>query len=129
MAPRREVHHTQHEKYNLLEVEYDKKHRAHFLSDRGAELAPLRPHTHNRQLEWFEEYVPYIRRASFLELVRVVNKGLPPLNPHSSVQLSIETGTLEFGCGTSLVLSFSLMGRATPSVGCLLTYLASHGRT
>jgi hypothetical protein len=41
----------------------------------------LKPHTHTRQLRWDERYAPYIRRAGFLELVRVVREGLPPLNP------------------------------------------------
>ena len=61
---------TQHQLYPLLEVEYDDPHQAHFLTDTDAEvpLPPLRPRTH-------------IRRAGFLELVRVVNYGLPPLDP------------------------------------------------
>ena len=73
---------TQHRLYLLLEVEYDDPHRAHFLTDTDAEvpLRPLRPRTHTRAHQWDERYAPYIRRAGFLELVRVVNYGLPPLN-------------------------------------------------
>ena len=69
--------------YLLLEVEYDDQHRAHILSDTDAEvvLPPLRPRTHTRAHQWDESYAPYIRRAGFLELVRVVNHGLPPLDP------------------------------------------------
>jgi hypothetical protein len=64
-------------------MEYDNEHRAHVLTDTEAEVAmpPLRPRTHNRQLQWDESYALYIRRAGFLELVHVMNKGLPPLNP------------------------------------------------
>jgi hypothetical protein len=80
MAPR-EVRHNQHPQYNILEEEYDEKHRAPFLSDKGAVLPPLRPRTHKRLLQWDKCYVSYIRHAGFLELVHVVNKGLPPLNP------------------------------------------------
>ena len=72
----------QHPLYPILEVEYDDLHRAHVLTDTDAEvsLTPLRPHTHNRAHQWDKRYAPYIRRASFLELVRVVNHGLPPLD-------------------------------------------------
>jgi hypothetical protein len=72
-----------HPQYPILEVEYDNEHRAHVLSDGVAEvpMAPLWPRTHNRQLQWDERYAPYIRHAGFLELARVVNRGLPPLNP------------------------------------------------
>ena len=69
---------TQHPLYPLLEVEYDDQHRAHILSDTDA---PLRPRTHTRAHQWDERYAPYIWRASFLELVRVVNYGLSPLDP------------------------------------------------
>jgi hypothetical protein len=41
----------------------------------------LKPRTHTRQLRWDERYAPYKQRAGFLELVRVVREGLPPLNP------------------------------------------------
>jgi hypothetical protein len=40
----------------------------------------LKPRTHTRQLRWDERYAPYICRAGFLELVRMVREGLPPLN-------------------------------------------------
>ena len=73
---------TQHQLYPLLEVEYDEPHRAHFLTDTDAEvlLPPLRPCTHTRAHQWDERYAPYIRRVSFLELIRVVNYGLSPLD-------------------------------------------------
>jgi len=69
--------------YPILEVEYDDQHRAHILSDNNVEVAlpPLRPRTHTRAHQWDERYAPYIRCAGFLELVRVVNHGLPPLDP------------------------------------------------
>ena len=74
---------TQHLLYPLLEVEYDDPHRAHFLTDTDAEvpLPPLRPRTHTRAHQWDERYAPYIRRAGFIELVRIVNYGLLPLDP------------------------------------------------
>ena len=74
---------TQHPLYIILEVEYDDQHRAHILSDNDAEVAlpPLRPRTHTRAHQWDKRYAPYIRRAGFLELVHVVNYGLPPLDP------------------------------------------------
>ena len=74
---------TQHPLYPLLEVEYDNQHRAHILSDNDAEvsLPPLRPRTHTWAHQWDERYMPYIRHAGFLELVHVVNHGLPPLDP------------------------------------------------
>ena len=74
---------TQYLLYSILEVEYDNQHRAHILSDNDAEvsLPPLRPRTHTRAHQWDERYRPYIRRVGFLELVRVVNHGLPPLDP------------------------------------------------
>ena len=74
---------TQHPLYPILEVEYDDQHRAHILSDNDAEVAlpPLRPRTHTRTHQWDERYTPYIRHASLLELVRVVNHGLSPLDP------------------------------------------------
>ena len=74
---------TRYPLYPILEVEYDDQHRAHILSDNDAEVAlpPLRPRTHIRVHQWDERYAPYIRRASFLELVRVVNHGLLPLDP------------------------------------------------
>ena len=73
----------QHPLYPILEVEYDDQHRAHILSDTDAQVAlpTLRPRTHTWAHQWDERYAPYIRRAGFLELVCVVNYGLPPLNP------------------------------------------------
>ena len=74
---------TQHPLYLILEVEYDDQHRAHILSDNDVEvsLPPLRPRTHTRAHQWDERYTPYIWHAGFLELVRVINHGLPPLDP------------------------------------------------
>ena len=74
---------AQHSLYPILEVEYDEEHRAHKLTDNDSEVAliSLRPRTHNRAHQWDERYVPYIRCVSFLELVWVVNFGLPALDP------------------------------------------------
>ena len=76
------AHSTQHPLYPILDVEYDDQHRAHILSDTDTEVAlpPLRPRTHTRAHQWDERYALYIRRVSFLELVRVVNHGLSPLD-------------------------------------------------
>ena len=73
----------QHPLYPILEVEYDDLHQAHVLTDTDVEvsLPPLRPRTHSRAHQWNEHYALYIQRAGFLELVRVVNHGLPPLDP------------------------------------------------
>jgi hypothetical protein len=57
--------------YPLLDYDYDKDHRA----------AHMEYGSMDKQLRWDEHYAPYIRRAGFLELVRVVREGLPPLNP------------------------------------------------
>ena len=67
----------------LLELEYDDEHRAHVLTNTNAEvsLPPLRPRTDNRVHQWDEHYASYIRCAGFLELVHVVNYGLPALDP------------------------------------------------
>jgi hypothetical protein len=74
---------TQYQLYPLLEVEYDDPHRAHFLTDTDVEvpLPPLRPRTHTRVHQCDQHYAPYIWCAGFLELVRVVNYGLLPLDP------------------------------------------------
>ena len=57
-------------------MEYDDQHRAHILSDNDVEVAlpPLRPRTHTRAHQWDDRY-------AVLELVRVVNYDLPPLDP------------------------------------------------
>ena len=62
---------------------YVDEHRAHVLTDSDAEVAliPLRPRTHNMAHQWNERYASYIRCAGFLKLVRVVNSGLPALDP------------------------------------------------
>ena len=79
----RMTHSTQHPLYPIIEVEYDDQYRAHILTDNDIEVAlpPLRPRTHTRAHQWDERYAQYIQRAGFLELVRVVNHGLPPLDP------------------------------------------------
>ena len=73
----------QHPLYPILKVKYDDQHRAHILSDTDTQVAlpALRSRTHTRVHQWDERYAPYIRRVGFLELVRVVNYGLPPLDP------------------------------------------------
>ena len=37
--------------------------------------------THKVALRWDERYVPYLQQAGLLDLARVVNAGLPPLDP------------------------------------------------
>jgi hypothetical protein len=72
-----------HPQYPLLDYDYDKDHMAAHMEygSMDEQMPLLKPRTHTRQLRWDERYTPYIRRAGFLELVRVVRKGLPPLNP------------------------------------------------
>ena len=62
---------TQHPLYPILEVEYNDQHRAHILSDTDARTPGRTSGTS----------VTRRYRAGFLELVRVVNYGLPPLDP------------------------------------------------
>jgi hypothetical protein len=69
-----------HPRYSLLEVEYDKDHRARALSDQQLALGALRVRTHHPHT-WDERYATYIRRAGFLEIVRVYNSFLPQLDP------------------------------------------------
>jgi hypothetical protein len=72
-----------HPLYPLLDYDYDKDHRvAHMeYGPMDEQLPHLKLRTHTRQLRWDERYTPYIRHASFLELLRVVREGLPLLNP------------------------------------------------
>jgi hypothetical protein len=58
---RRNVGSTPHLQYPILEMEYDRDHQAHLLTDADNEkvILPLRPRTHNRQLQWDERYVPH----------------------------------------------------------------------
>ena len=74
---------TQHPLYPIFYMNYDDQHRAHILSDTDAQVAlpTLRPRTHTRAHQWDERYAPYIRCAGFLELVRIVNYGLPLFDP------------------------------------------------
>jgi hypothetical protein len=69
--------------YPLLDYDYDKDHTAAHMEHEpmDEQLPLLKLRTHTQQLKWDERYTQYIRRASFLELVRVVREGLPPLNP------------------------------------------------
>jgi hypothetical protein len=71
-----------HPQYPLLNYDYDKDHRAAHMEygSTDEQLPLLKPRTHTWQLRWDERYAPYIRRVGFLELVRVVREGLPPLN-------------------------------------------------
>jgi hypothetical protein len=72
-----------HPLYPLLDYDYDKDHKAAHMEygPMDEQLPLLKLHTHTWQLRWDECYALYIRRAGFLELVRVVREGLPPLNP------------------------------------------------
>jgi hypothetical protein len=72
-----------HPQYPLLDYDYDKDHRAAHMEygSMDEQLPFLKPRAHTRQLRCDEHYVPYIRRAGFLELVRVVWEGLSLLNP------------------------------------------------
>jgi hypothetical protein len=71
MPLRHEAGPTLHQLFPILEMEYDKDHRAAYLEDDPMDMSLpiLRPRTHNRQLRWDERYAPYIRRVGFLELV------------------------------------------------------------
>ena len=69
-----------HPQYPILEVHYDKDHRAKRLSELQEDLVPLRLRTHQPH-HWDERYQPYIKRVGFLEIVRVFNTGLPILDP------------------------------------------------
>ena len=69
-----------HPRFSLIEADYDKDHRAKALSEQQRPLCVLRGRTHHVH-SWNERYAPYIRRAGFLEIVRVYNSGLPTLDP------------------------------------------------
>jgi len=69
-----------HPQYPILEVHYDKDHRAKHLSELQVDFIPLRLRTHQPH-RWDERYRPYIQHAGFLEIVRVFNTGLPILDP------------------------------------------------
>ena len=72
-----EDHHLQ---YPILEVHYDKDHRAKRMSGLQEDLVPLRLCTHQPH-RWDDRYRPYIQRAGFLEIIWVFNTGLPILDP------------------------------------------------
>ncbi|WVZ69659.1 hypothetical protein U9M48_018414 [Paspalum notatum var. saurae] len=67
-------------RFPLLEVAYEKDHRAPAIES-GQVMPVLRMRTHTHVLLWDERYAPYLRQAGFLDLARVVNAGLPPLDP------------------------------------------------
>ena len=69
-----------HPLYPILEVHYDKDHRAKHPSELQEDLVPLRLRTHQPH-RWDKRFAPYIARAGFLELVQVYNTRLPILNP------------------------------------------------
>ena len=69
-----------HPQYPILEVHYNKDHRAKRLSELQEDLVPLRLRTHQPH-RWDERYRPYIQRAGFLEIIRVFNTRLSILDP------------------------------------------------
>jgi len=69
-----------HPRFSLIKADYDKDHRAKALSEQQRPLCALRVRTH-RVHSWDERYTMYIRRAGFLEIVRVYNSTLPTLYP------------------------------------------------
>lgn len=69
-----------HPRFSLIEADYDKDHRAKALSEQQRPLRALRVRTHHPH-SWDERYATYIRRAGFLEIVRVYNSTLPTLDP------------------------------------------------
>ncbi|CAL5058786.1 unnamed protein product [Urochloa decumbens] len=68
-----------HPRYPLLEIFYDKSHRGKLLEERTEVLKPLRIRTHH-PLQWDDRYTPYLRRAGFLPLARLVKDGLPKMD-------------------------------------------------
>ncbi|CAL4969953.1 unnamed protein product [Urochloa decumbens] len=73
---RKMVHHP---RYPLLEMFYDKSHRGKLLEERTEVLKPLRIRTRH-PLQWDDRYTPYLRRAGFLPLARLVKDGLPKMD-------------------------------------------------
>ncbi|XP_062187888.1 serine/threonine-protein phosphatase 7 long form homolog [Phragmites australis] len=91
-----------HPNYPLLEMFYDREHRAHLMVDNGEVLSPLRIRTHS-PLRWDERYAPYIGRAEILLLARLVMAGLPMFNNAALTALvdrwRLETHTFHLPCG------------------------------
>ena len=85
-------------------------------------LRVLRPRTHTALLDWDERYAPYLARAGFEELARVVVAGLPPLDWALLTALvdrwRPETHTFHLPCGemtitlqdTAMILGLPLEG-------------------
>jgi hypothetical protein len=72
----------QHPEHPFLDLDYDNDHRASYIVRHTNELPPLlRVRAHQSGHRWDERYAQYIERAGFLELVRVVNMGLPHCDP------------------------------------------------
>jgi hypothetical protein len=72
----------EHPEFVLLDEDYDHDHRACFIAYNSNQLPPiLRVRAHQSGHRWDERYAPYIERAGFLDLVRVVNHGLPNCDP------------------------------------------------
>jgi len=69
-------------------------------------LHPLRIRTHS-PLEWDERYTPFIRRAGFLPLARLVTGGLPMMDSAALTALvdrwRPETHTFHLPCGETTV--------------------------
>ncbi|KAK3125502.1 hypothetical protein QOZ80_7BG0605810 [Eleusine coracana subsp. coracana] len=63
-----------HPCFPLLDMNYDNKHRAHFVVDEGLMLKPLRTRVHH-PMKLRKRYLPYLRQAGFLPLARLVAAG------------------------------------------------------
>jgi hypothetical protein len=86
----------------------------------------MRTHTH--VLQWDERYAPYLRRAGLLDIARVVNAGLPPLDPPLLTALidrwRPETHSFHLPCGemtvtlqdTAMILGLPIEGAAVVDV-------------
>ncbi|WVZ91402.1 hypothetical protein U9M48_037580 [Paspalum notatum var. saurae] len=89
-------------RFPLLEVAYENDHRAPAIES-GQVMLVLRMRTHSHVLLWDERYAPYLRQAGFLDLARVVNAGLPPLDPPLLTSLidrwRPETHNFHLSCG------------------------------
>jgi hypothetical protein len=87
-------------------------------------LVVLRPRTHTALLDWDERYRPYLNRAGFEDLVRVILSGLPPLDLGLLTALvdrwRPETHTFHLQCGemtvtlqdTAMILGLPVEGTA-----------------
>ncbi|CAN6207772.1 unnamed protein product [Urochloa humidicola] len=70
---------AQHPRYPLIETFYDELHRGRMLEECTKVLKPLYPRTH-APLEWDDRYTPFLRRAGFLPLAKLVKEGLPKMD-------------------------------------------------